>query len=93
MPTTSSNSIGGDSGDLDQDGYIDVVISNWQQQNELLLNLGGTGFQDLSGNLPFDRHQSRRPFLYDFDGDGDLDLYVPNRFDQHRIYVNTMVSP
>ncbi|MFO0748789.1 MAG: IPT/TIG domain-containing protein [Myxococcota bacterium] len=90
LPAVSDQSLGGDSGDLDLDGFTDIYVANSSQQNRMYLNLGGTEFQDLTGNLPVDWHDSQEAYLYDFDGDCDLDIYVVNYADQDRIYINTL---
>ncbi|TNF38445.1 MAG: hypothetical protein EP329_00365 [Deltaproteobacteria bacterium] len=89
MPDVSRNSYSGDYGDFDDDGFLDVYISNYEHQNELMMNLGGSGFADGSAGLPWDRHRSTNTFVYDFDGDGDLDVMSTTNWDQFRIYVNT----
>jgi len=89
MPDISRNSYAADYGDFDDDGFLDVYVANYEHQNTLMMNLGGSGFADGTAGLPWDRHRSEDVFVYDFDGDGDLDVLVTTNWDQHRIYVNT----
>jgi hypothetical protein len=90
LPIVSDQSIGGAAADFDLDGLLDVYIANSSQQNRMYLNLGGTEFQDLTANLPWDVHESQEVYPYDFDGDCDIDLYVVNYQDQDRVYINTL---
>jgi hypothetical protein len=88
----SDESPGADTGDLDLDPneYKDFIVANNNQQNRMYINLGGTSFLDLTANLPWDQMRSYDTFLFDVDGDGDLDIYWVNQ-DQDRIYINTII--
>ena len=72
-------------GDIDDDGYDDIVIPHWGQ-NRLYRNQGDGKFRDETAERgltePTRRWGTGCAFL-DFDRDGDLDLFIANylRFD------------
>lgn len=72
-------------GDIDDDGFDDIVIPHWGQ-NRLYRNQGDGTFREESGRRgltePTRRWGTGCAFL-DFDRDGDLDLFIANylRFD------------
>ncbi|MHC4549989.1 MAG: CRTAC1 family protein [Planctomycetota bacterium] len=65
-------------GDIDNDGDPDIYQCNWGQ-NRLYLNDGTGKFTDVAGEAGVagnDRDWSTGCCLFDYDKDGDLDLYV-----------------
>ncbi len=71
--------MGGVAGDLDGDGWPDLVITEWGR-DRVILNEGGQGFRE----LPFEQtglvgaRWGTSAVLADLDGDGVLDLVVVN---------------
>ena len=70
-------------GDYDNDGYHDILVTNfWEQTNTLYHNNGGQFFSDFS----FDAGVGLASFeflawgtgFFDYDNDGDKDLFVAN---------------
>jgi hypothetical protein len=70
-------------GDVDDDGDLDLLVSNFQRDyNTLYENLGDCVFQDraaetglAAGSYPYMAWAS---LFFDADGDGDLDAFVAN---------------
>jgi hypothetical protein len=64
-------------GDFDNDGFIDVFLTNYEGDNRLLRNTGSK-FEDVSvsaGIKPDGKWATSAGFA-DFDNDGDLDIFV-----------------
>jgi len=98
LPLTNDYTMGSNFGDYDQDGWLDVYISNYgnttpADTNVLYRNLGGTGFEDVTyaagvsnycipvPGVDCDINPGRQTFCsvwYDYDQDGDVDLYMAN---------------
>ena len=72
-------------GDYNNDGFIDVFISNQRAQNNALYKGLGKGEFELVDNLVSnDKGHSYSANWVDIDADGDLDLYVANGGLSHR---------
>ena len=85
---TESAGVGGDPfsksnavafADVDNDGDLDLFVTNRKTSNRLFVNDGHGTFTDVTGiALGFDTLQSYGAAFGDFDQDGWLDLYVAN---------------
>jgi len=79
FPVTTDTSRGGGLADLDGDGDPDLVVAN--SRNEpiaLYINEHGVFVPDDFGAVPGQEETNTGLELVDLDGDGDLDVYVPN---------------
>ena len=76
MPTSS----GIVAGDYDGDGDLDLYITDWNGPNKLFRNLGAFVFEDVTEAAGVgDPGHGYGAVFGDYDGDGWLDLYLPNR--------------
>jgi hypothetical protein len=83
-------------GDIDNDGLIDVFLTNFEGDNRLLRNTGDK-FEDVSAEsgLKADNKWSTSAGFFDYDNDGDLDLWTVRYVDfttdsPHKVYRNRM---
>lgn len=69
-------------GDIDKDGYLDVLVCDDEASPKYLKNNQGNGliylpdFIDFSTTIPSDGSGNYGSIFTDFDDDGDLDLYI-----------------
>lgn len=73
--------MGATAGDADNDGDVDLYVTNWGA-NALLLNDGAGGFRDVSAaSGAAQGGWGTSSAFVDMDADGDLDLFVVNYLD------------
>ncbi|UCH10733.1 MAG: VCBS repeat-containing protein, partial [Fidelibacterota bacterium] len=77
-------------GDYDNDGDVDLFVSNDQSSTSYLYNNHGDGTFELlsTGPVVTDEGDSRSAAWGDYDGDGDLDLFVANYGENNFLYAN-----
>ena len=82
-------------GDYDSDGDLDLYVgftSDPTTHNKLYENQNnGEYFRDVSDSQGMNRSgTTRQPSFIDYDGDGDLDLFVAFRDQPNRLYRNDL---
>lgn len=81
-------------GDCNGDGYDDLFVANesslyWSNNNNLYINNGGGTFTTVTTDIAVnDGGDSQSVNWFDYDDDGDLDIFVTNRGESHFLYAN-----
>jgi hypothetical protein len=77
-------------GDINNDGYLDVITSVWGGNAQLFLNLGNGTFCDISisSNLGAFPYRILQPIMYDFNRDGFLDIYTTVDIFENHLWIN-----
>ncbi len=76
-------------GDVNNDGWLDIVAGNYNDYNRLYLNNGSGGFTTSSGDrIGSDRDNTQGFALADVDNDGWLDVIAGNEGERNRLYLN-----
>ena len=87
----ASSSMGGDFGDFDRDGDLDLLVPD-MAYNNLYVNVGDNDLEDYTAALGIaelsGQYVSWHGDFFDYDNDGDLDIFISNG-DAHRL-TNTM---
>jgi len=83
--------------DVDQDGWIDLLVTNEGDAKVLLRNRGDGRFEDITrsrrppSGLPFlNPGQAQGACIADFDNDGDMDFYLPLADQANRLIMSRL---
>ena len=76
-------------GDLDNDGFLDLFVGNYNEPNRLYHNLGNGTFENISLSAGIgNSNRVQAVTMGDIDQDGWLDVYVANLSEQNYMYKN-----
>ncbi|MEZ4908269.1 MAG: CRTAC1 family protein [Saprospiraceae bacterium] len=80
-------------GDVDNDGDLDLFITNENNTNRLYLNNGAGIFSEYTNNAGlYTKEGGMGCSFADIDNDGDLDLYVANWSKENILYKNKFIE-
>ena len=90
------NGGGVSTGDINNDGLVDIYISSNQGSNKLYLNLGGLSFKDItdSSGVGSEGEWKTGVYMVDINGDGFVDIYqtrlggYKNIAGKNELYIN-----
>ena len=76
--------------DLDNDGFLDILVANTGQKNRYFHNLGDGTFEDrsLASGIGQFNYQTRSIHVADVNGDGLLDIYTANMLEPNELLIN-----
>jgi enediyne biosynthesis protein E4 len=75
-------------GDIDKDGWLDILLGNYDGANALLLNQKGRGFQEQLTSALNKQYKTENAVLVDVDLDGRLDVVTVNELGPTRLIIN-----
>jgi hypothetical protein len=83
--------------DVDQDGWIDLLVTNEGDSKVLLRNKGDGSFEDITrsrrppSGIPFlNPGNAQGACIADFDNDGDMDIYMPLADQANRLLMSRL---
>lgn len=77
------NSMGSSWADVDNDGDFDLLVTNWENANQLFINDNGSFIEMTDSEIAESGINSFGSTFGDMDNDGDLDLLVLNSYNEN----------
>ncbi|MFA7687463.1 MAG: FG-GAP-like repeat-containing protein [Moheibacter sp.] len=77
------NSMGSSWADVDNDGDFDLLVTNWEQPNQLFINNNGDFTEMTDSEISDETINSFGSVFGDIDNDGDLDLVIGNSYNDN----------
>lgn len=77
------NSMGSSWADVDNDGDFDLLVTNWEQPNQLFINNNGSFMEMTDSEISDETVNSFGSVFGDIDNDGDLDLVIGNSYNDN----------
>jgi hypothetical protein len=85
--------------DVDQDGLIDLLVTNEGEQKVLLRNTGNGTFEDItrsrkppSGLVFLNPGNANGACIGDLDNDGDMEIFLPTADQANRLFVSKLAD-
>jgi hypothetical protein len=83
-------------GDYNNDGFLDVVISNWGGTNAIYKNNGNWNFTAINDTISEEVGANAVTGWGDFDNDGDLDMFITQSYGSaahyNKLYKNMKIE-
>ncbi|WP_188372965.1 FG-GAP-like repeat-containing protein [Winogradskyella haliclonae] len=78
------------SADINNDGWLDVLVTVWGAEATLFINNGNGTFSDISISSDLGQESMFRwqPVFHDFNRDGYIDVYINVDFDANELWSN-----
>jgi len=91
-PKRNSQVVGGlAAADINNDGFVDIVLTIWKGPIEAFINDGNGVFEEQSKSLGLDigLYNYWQPFFHDFNSDGYIDIYCNVDFEGNQFWINS----
>jgi len=76
-------------GDINNDGFLDLIMGYWNGDVHLFLNNGNGGFEEISENLGLSKlSRYWQPLIFDINGNGWPDIYLTVDNDPNLLWRN-----